>query len=211
MNIKSYEPVIDFLASFLGSRAEIILYDVIKKNIAYVKNSFSKKHMIGQEIREAELKMIEDKIYLKKDFVSNYRALSEDKQKLRSGTYFIKRNQDLVGMITINYKVGDIINLRNMIDEIINGDITQSIAIRPNKDRFFETFNGSFEEMMSAVINDIVNHFNVPPDRLSLEEKMQVIRELDSKGTFLIKGSIGETAKILNTSEATIYRYLNQL
>ena len=40
---------------------------------------------------------------------------------------------------------------------------------------------------------------------------LSVIREMDSRGVFLAKGSVIEVAKKLKSSKATIYRYLQQL
>ena len=49
------------------------------------------------------------------------------------------------------------------------------------------------------------------PTRLSYQEKMEVVRSLDEKGIFLVKGAITELAAALKTTEVTIYRYINKL
>ena len=40
------------------------------------------------------------------------------------------------------------------------------------------------------------------------DEKMQVVTALYDMGMFMLKGSVQETAIKLETSEATIYRYI---
>lgn len=93
------------------------------------------------------------------------------------------------------------------MNNLISGTKTSDIK----EEEYYESFNLSFEDLMTTTIQDSLNKFNVPPDRLSHDEKLEVIRSLDEKGTFLIKGSVIELAKVLNTSETSIYRYINKL
>jgi predicted transcriptional regulator YheO len=43
------------------------------------------------------------------------------------------------------------------------------------------------------------------------EEKLSVVRKLHNSGIFILKGAVSETADRLMISEATVYRYLNQI
>ena len=66
-------------------------------------------------------------------------------------------------------------------------------------------------EMIDKVLEEATIRFSVPPNRLTANEKLSVIREMDSRGVFLAKGSVNEVAEKLGSSKATIYRYLHQL
>ena len=48
-------------------------------------------------------------------------------------------------------------------------------------------------------------------DRLTQEEKMEIMDILNRKGVFLLKGSVSHVAQALHSSEASIYRYLGKL
>lgn len=48
-------------------------------------------------------------------------------------------------------------------------------------------------------------------DRLTVDEKMEIVRRLNGDGFFLMKGAVSQIAMILGTSEATIYRYLSSV
>lgn len=53
-----------------------------------------------------------------------------------------------------------------------------------------------------------------PPCRwtaLSQDEKIAIVEKLDGKGVFLFKGAVALVAGRLQTSEATIYRYLSKI
>ena len=48
----------------------------------------------------------------------------------------------------------------------------------------------------------------VPVDRLNQEEKIEIVRDLEGKGVFMLKGAVSEVAEKLGVSEATLYRYI---
>lgn len=208
-NINDYKQFIKFLSDFLGSDVEIILSDATSNKIVAVANPVSDTAKVGEAIRHIEQKFIKEKIYEKTDFISNYRALSTDNEKLRASTYFIKNEGGLIGLLTMNLKVESFIDLRNVLDRLVNGE--SKYKSKEIKDTIFESFEPSFEEMMSVTISDVIKQYDTPPDRMTVDEKMEIIEILDKRGTFLIKGSIAELAKAFKTTETTVYRYINRL
>ena len=40
------------------------------------------------------------------------------------------------------------------------------------------------------------------------EEKIEIVRQLESKGVLMLKGAVSEVAEKLLVSEATLYRYI---
>ncbi len=209
-DLQIYIPLMKFLSSFLGKHTEIVLYDT--QEIVHIENPFDHFRQAGDKLGDAELKFIHEKLYEKMDDVTNYRSLSRDTQKLRSATYFIKDdNQKLLGMLTINSSVNHLVDMRESIDVLINGFDRKESSRGLHEPHFFEVFNSSFEDLMTSSIKEMVNKYDVPPERLTLEEKMHIIKALEKRGVFLIKGSVVEVAKALNSSEATIYRYLSRL
>jgi predicted transcriptional regulator YheO len=51
----------------------------------------------------------------------------------------------------------------------------------------------------------------MPPERLSQEEKMEVIKFLYEQGFFQLKGAAENIAAELHVSTPTIYRYLRKI
>lgn len=206
--LDSYIPMIQFFARFLGTDAEVILYDTNKDKVVYVENSFNPEFGVGSPIPDMEKKFINNGLYKEEESVVNYRAFSSERKKLRSATHFIKNSrQELIGVLTINFKVDELIELRSLLNRLISG----SEPIQYKGENFYESFNLTFEDLMNNTIQETLTNFNVSPERLSHDERMELIRMLDEKGVFLMKGSITELAKILHTSETSIYRYINKL
>lgn len=209
--LAQYKPIVKFLAKFLGKDAQVVLFDTKLETIICVENQFNKERNVGDPIRNIERKFLDEKIYEKKDYAMNYRAFIDENQKLRSATLFIKdENQELQGMLTINYRVTELIDVREKLDRIINGSLFQDADEADQEEQYFESFENPVDGFMNRVVNNIMAEYTAPAERLSPMEKKEITKKLDNKGIFLIKGSIGHVASVLNTSEVTIYRYLSQ-
>ena len=63
----------------------------------------------------------------------------------------------------------------------------------------------------ASIVSEVVSSYPVPVERLTQDEKMEIMAALNRKGVFLLKGSVSYVAKELHSSEASIYRYLGKL
>ncbi len=213
VSIEAYKPLMQFFALFLGAETEILLCDT--ERILYAENPFSPKQAAGMPLGDMEQVFVRDKHYQGIPWTVNYRSLSDRGEKLRSATMFIKDERDeLLGMLTINTKVDELLAVRALMDRIVNGahpNINGMPAQQPKPPQYYEAISMSVMEMASSSIDKSIARYGVPADRLTADEKLEIIRELDKIGTFLLKGSVAEVAKRLCSSEATIYRYLQQI
>ena len=60
-------------------------------------------------------------------------------------------------------------------------------------------------------INRELERLGVTADRLTSEERRQIISSLADGGIFLLKGSVKDVAAGLHCSQASVYRYLSQV
>lgn len=203
-------PLMHFFGEVLGPDAEIILYDVDDRVVYEVLNPMDDEMVPGSEMRSLERTFLDAKIYEKEEFIVNYRALSRFKHKLKSATFFLKNNpqRQLQGMITININVERLVELRDALNVMISGTHPYEASA---KSSFYNSFEVSVEGLVSSAIREELDRFGVEPTRLSYQEKMEMVRSLDEKGIFLVKGAIAELAAALKTTETSIYRYLNKL
>lgn len=203
-------PLMHFFGEVLGPDAEIILYDVDDRVVYQVLNPMDDEMVPGSEMRSLERNFLDSKIYEKEEFIVNYRALSRSKHKLKSATFFLKNNpnRQLRGMITVNINVERLVELRDALNVMISGTHPYEASA---KSSFYNSFEVSVEGMVSSAIREELDRFGVEPTRLSYQEKMEMVRSLDEKGIFLVKGAIAELAAALKTTETSIYRYLNKL
>lgn len=208
-NLDRYIPVTEFIAEMMGPDTEVILYSVTDRSVYYVINPMDEEMVVGSGLRSLERRFLENRLYDHESFVVNYRALSKHRNKLKSATLFLRGdNRQLIAMLTVNANVDRLVELRDMLNEMVSGH-------RPYDNQhgtsFYNSFEVSVEGIVSTTIRKELDKYKVPPDRLSQQEKIEIVRCLDQQGIFLVKGAIIEVAKSLQTTETTIYRYLNKL
>ena len=107
-------------------------------------------------------------------------------------------------MLCINIDIDKYVQLKNHLDGILK--LPEEIF-----EKTTEKFSVSAEGLASDSIETILEESGISPERMSQEEKMEVVYKLDKNGVFLVKGSICKIASILNVSNATIYRYLSKI
>ena len=208
-SLDRYIPVTEFIAEMMGPDTEVILYSVTDRSVYYVINPMDEEMVVGSGLRSLERRFLENRLYDHESFVVNYRALSKHRNKLKSATLFLRGdNRQLIAMLTVNANVDRLVELRDMLNEMVSGH-------RPYDNQhgtsFYNSFEVSVEGIVSTTIRKELDKYKVPPDRLSQQEKIEIVRCLDQQGIFLVKGAIVEVAKSLQTTETTIYRYLNKL
>lgn len=71
-----------------------------------------------------------------------------------------------------------------------------------------EDLRSNLENMLTSMLDAAIAKQDISPDRMMVNERVQVIADLDEAGFFLLKGGIAAAADRLQVSEPTVYRYL---
>ncbi|MHC1719021.1 MAG: transcriptional regulator [Acidaminococcaceae bacterium] len=204
--LKKYIPLVDFLAEVFGDDAEVVLQDVsdFNNSVISIRNNHISGRKLGAPATNLVLKVMNGN-FTDKNYVTNYRGVSAVGKVVRSSTYFIKDDKNVVvGMLCINIDIDKFVQLKNHLDSILK--LPEEIF-----EKTTEKFSVSAEGLASDSIETILEESGISPERMSQEEKMEVVNKLDKNGVFLVKGSICKVASVLNVSNATIYRYLSKI
>ncbi len=208
-----YTIIINFLEKTLGDIAEITLYSFEKnKEGELISKSSNCSFEMGSSIPKTLGKLLEK--YAKDEdpdlnFVTNFPGKANDGQLFRVSTFFIKDSKkNLRGVFNIRIDISNMIGAANFLNGLlkaITGGDERNIA--KESDEVDEL--GTIEEYAQYVINQYFNNLKKLIDALNTSEKIEIVKQLNQKGIFHLKGSVGELAKRFNTSEKTIYRYLS--
>ena len=168
------------------------------------------------------LEYLTSHLYETQDYVLRFESTAITGKKLCSNSLFIKGpHNELAGLLCINFdssryqelsaRVMDLCS--NMLTpgaqsgaRLIVEDETDSTADAPEK-----TYPTSIAGATASIVSEVVSNYPVPVERLTQDEKMEIMAALNRKGVFLLKGSVSYVAKELHSSEASIYRYLGKL
>ncbi|QXM06543.1 helix-turn-helix transcriptional regulator [Crassaminicella indica] len=216
--LKQYSILVEFLGKTLGPDYEVVLHDTknYTNSIVAIANGHISGRTIGAPMTNFGLNVISDKSYKNCDYKLNYNGISKDQRILRSSTMFIKdENEELVGMLCINFDDRRYVDISNQIlklchpDELVEQNSTYK-SVNSIIDEA-ESFSGSIAEVTSTVLKKVLSDNNIPIDRLTQDERLRIVDILNQKGIFMLKGAVSEVAKQLHCSEPSIYRYLNKL
>lgn len=205
----SYKHLVDFLGACLGEYTEVVLYsfDDINKSVIALCNGHIGGTEIGDPLTGFAISKLKDKGKEGPPYYLNYLSMSRNHTPLRSSSFFIlDKHGKPRGLISIN---------TDATKYQLAADILQKLAFLPGmeyeKSESTDLFQSSPRDVIIGIMNDVTNSIGVSSDRLTVDEKVEIVRRLNIEGFFLMKGAVSQIALILGTSEATIYRYLSSI
>lgn len=217
--LQHYVKLTEFLGAALGPDYEVALHDLTDKNrsiIAIANNHISGRE-IGAPLTNVALSILKDRRYENSDYMLNYYGISVNGKDLRSNTFYIKQNGRLIGMLCINFDDSRYHRLSREILSLCHPDPFTSM-MHPEEELLSEVFREEpekFRNSTEAVVADAISRklelMGCSAQRLTPEERLQIIAALDEGGIFLLKGAVKDAAAALYCSQASIYRYLNQI
>ena len=220
--LEPYRTLVSFLGEALGPDYEVVLHDLTSEEgtIAAIVNNNISGRTEGAPLSNMALRFIHGKVYEKQPYVAGYQGASQAKGRLRSSTMFIKDGSELIGMLCINF---DAAKYSRMAQELL---ALCGAHQEPGPSVGVENFVSSLPDAVQAAITDVTGVYtggqNVDIDinvedseaigqRLTMDEKIRIVEDLQQAGIFYMKGAVSEVAAQLGSSEATIYRYLSKL
>lgn len=217
-DINTYTRLTHFLGDVLGPDYEIVLHWKDEEDsyyIAAIEHSYISGRDKNSPITGFALQLVRNKTYLQQDYVSGYTAQSEGTGQVRGSTFFIKDSEGgLSGLLCVNFSPGRYVQLSRMIMNLAGMDdqsegenaglLSQVEGSRPESTAIEFLHSNIYE-----TISDIVGPYLPRPGvTLTPETRMKIVKMLDEKGIFQIKGALPRVADMLQVSSQTIYRYL---
>jgi predicted transcriptional regulator YheO len=219
LTVRQYSALVSFLGEVLGPDYEIALHDLSGKtnSIVAIAHGNISGRTIGAPLTAKTLELLAERRFEQTDFITNYSGLSNDGKPLRSSSLFIKDGDgEPIGMLCINFDDSRFTEIATNVlklchpDEFVERTIATVHLASANEDPS-ERFPNSITAVTESVINEAVSNKGVTVERMTQEEKMEIIDILHRKGVFMLKGAVSHVAAVLMSSEASIYRYLGKL
>ena len=221
--LQHYAKLTEFLGQALGPDYEVALHDLTDKNrsIIAIANNHVSGREVGAPLTNVALQILMDKSYETQDYRLHYCGLSAEGKTLRSSTLFIKQNGKLIGMLCINFDDSRYEAVSKNILQLCHPDHFVNELFQPHEQhereamRTIPSTTESFHNSIDAVAGDAVDRelarLGVTADRLTPDERIQIIASLEAGGIFLLKGAVKDVADALHCSQASVYRYLSQI
>lgn len=219
--LRQYTQLTEFLGRVLGPDYEVAFHDLTNKDrslVAIANNNISDRD-VGAPLTNVALKILADHSYQNSDYRVHYHGKTVHGKPLRSSTLFIKDEQgEPVGLLCINFDDHRYQELSEKILGLCHPDIFVETnfaydkeLLTPAEDDVVETYPRTSEGTASEAVAEVLREKGLTAQRLTLDERMDIICQLDSQGIFLLKGAVKDVAESLECSPASVYRYLTNL
>jgi len=207
--IESLKIVVDGIARTFGPRCEVVLHDLrslrnLEHSIIKIANGHVTGRTVGGPISDRGLKDIRGGSEW--DLCINYASATKDGRSLKSSTMLIKneKGKPIVAMC-INFDVSDILSLNAVVQDIFK------ISEETQQGEPAETFEPDMVSTLNDITDKIIRKTGKAIPAMRREDKIEIIRQLDEQGFFLIKGAVKLIAGKLRVSKFTVYNYLDQI
>ncbi len=194
----------EFLAKALGKDTEVAIHNLedMSKSLHIIKNAHVTGRRKGLGLTDLASSMINNEIQLDDNpYKINYESRAIDGRALRSSTLIIRdENQKPKALLCLNHDDSEIKNIIKHLDKKIHIEDQQT-----NED-----FSTNIKKIGEKIIADIMAENQKPVDDMIPQDKIDLVSKMLQAGAFEVKGAVEITAKMLNVSEPTLYRYLKQ-
>ena len=128
---------------------------------------------------------------------------TQDGRKIKSSSALIRdRKGEVIGMLCINYDLSAINRMREQLDEFLPGS---------GEDSGVFGSDAMLDQNVTTIVDSLIDHIidGRRKKELTKQDNLEIIRFMDDKGIFLVKGAIDKVAAGLGLSKVTIYGYLD--
>lgn len=203
--LRSYLPLVDFLAAALGSNTEIVLHDLSNpdKSVIAIGNGQISGRELGAPATDLALKLLESESLQDVPYLAGYEGESMHGHRLRSSTLLIRSEEgELIGLLCIN---SDYHAFLKTFDEM--SGLISAMGLRPESG-LREGLHQDVEKLVRTEIARLCPGTPELAKELPQREKRELVEELVEQGVFQVKGAVGHVAECLGISVPTVYRYL---
>ncbi len=119
--VRRFLPMVDFLEQILGKNSEIVLHDFSDPDHAIVdiRNGIVSGRKVGGPATDLALKIMHDAKYRDLPFITGYEGRGAGGKTLESATYFIRENDEIVGMLCVNTDLSTVRSINAMAQQLM--------------------------------------------------------------------------------------------
>jgi len=209
----SFAPIVKGIAKTFGKDCEVLLHDTsnLESSMIMIENGHVTGREVGSPMTDLGLYFLQSDLFKDTDFVANYQTENKYGKKLKSTTIFIRdKKKKIIGFLCINYALDHLTEIRKKIDDFcaVNKNVDKNVFNNKENEEFFAD---NLDDLLENIFIKAQKKLGKPIEKMVKADKLELVRYLQKKGIFLVKGNIDKIANKLNVSRYTIYNYLSEI
>jgi len=204
--------VMDAFASVAGQNIEVVLHDLSQPESSVVK--IINGHISGRNAGSSLLEGPENdrgfiglldqdtaKISLSPEVIAGYRTVTGQGKVLRSSTVLFRDNE---GRASLSLCF-------NADYSAVEAATDALAALLPTRSSKEEKSESGLEEKMDEIIRLCIPPSGTLQTGASKRQKVEIVRLMQQKGMFMVRGGVEKAARVLGVTRYTIYNYLDEV
>ena len=183
--LAQYIPLAHMIAQTIGDDCEVVLHDLEnpQQSVVYIVNNRVTGRQVGQSFDHLVPQVILSK-KLDHDIVTNYYFHTADGRLIKSSTALLKDfGGKVVGALCINIDTTKISQQIEWLQSLMPGSEENAAPAEVSQEELTHV-----SEIVTDLIDKIIGNKDMA--RLRREEKLELIRFMDQRGIFLLKGAV---------------------
>lgn len=210
--LKTYIPLVKGISLVSGPNCEVSLHSLedMEHSVIAIENGF----ITGRKIGSGMIPLIRDRLVEydhehwqgkpEEDVIGIFYGFNHNGHSLKSVAVLLRNQaQEIIGCIEIHVDVSIPLNefIKNFFPSV-NGGMMEE---------FNERVPSDVDQLIFNSLEEAISHVNMLKEISALERNRLIVRELNDRGIFNIRGAVETIAKKLGTSRYTIYNYLRDI
>ena len=177
--------------------------------IVDIRNGIVSGRKVGGPATDLALKIMHDAKYRDLPFITGYEGRGAGGKTLESATYFIREDNEIVGMLCVNTDLSTVRSINAMAQQLMAcfDAVPRQAEPRLSRSKSFGVYTGAHRPQHCRVAERARAGCGVAWS----ERRVDVIRHLNGNGVFMLKGAVACAATALGISEPSVYRYLQKV
>lgn len=214
--INALRPVVPMLAAMAGTHLEVVLHDVSRPehSVVAIANGHISGRAVGSSVLEgphgdkgfaAATRVISTRGAVH-SVVDGYTTVTADGRTLKSASAIFRDASGVpFATLCLNADVSVFQATHAWLEQMLQ-PFRQAEAQAAASATAVAAAPPQMDALMQEIIGDAV-----PLAKMSKEEKIQAVREMQRRGLFIVKGGVQRAAAALQVSRFTIYNYMEEL
>lgn len=204
--LAQYIPLAHMIAQTIGDDCEVVLHDLEnpQQSVVYIVNNRVTGRQVGQSFDHLVPQVILSK-KLDHDIVTNYYFHTADGRLIKSSTALLKDfGGKVVGALCINIDTTKISQQIEWLQSLMPGSEENAAPAEVSQEELTHV-----SEIVTDLIDKIIGNKDMA--RLRREKKLELIRFMDQRGIFLLKGAVDQVGSRMGISRVTVYSYIDEV
>ncbi len=201
----------NLITQMFGDNCEVAIHDLTTRNmhLIYITGHVTKRQP-GAQVTDAVAKNLLQNGNAVKDRHC-FMTLTDDGRELKSSTSYIRNYKgEVIAAFCINFNTTDHHNAIQLLKSFVNKGVVRD-DMNGRAGDMPEKMSFSIDNTVDSLFEQAVAEIGRRPASMKPDEKIRLVKLLEQKGAFQIRGVVSQVALRLGVSNFTIYNYLKKI